>query len=292
MRKNHARRGTIGFRNRGGVLTSHSMNRRRGIFFTALGCLAALTACKPPEEGHSGVRELRVGMDLDYPPFETQNKNGDPDGISVDLAKALAASLGRPLRIVPMDFSGLIPALRTGNIDLVISSMTANDERRKSIDFSDPYAWTGLSLLVGKESPVESADALDDDGRRIAVIAGTTGEAWAARALSRAGRVVFEDAAACVAEVVQGRADAFVYDTLSIHRHAARHADTTRALKDIVSEESWAVGIAKGNDTLLREVNAFLAGFRADGGFKVLADRWLREEQAIFEKAGIPFLLR
>jgi membrane-bound lytic murein transglycosylase MltF len=76
------------------------------------------------------------------------------------LAEALAAHLGRPLKIVPMEFSGLIPALKTGNIDLILSSMTATDERRKSIDFSNPYAFTGLALLVRKDSEIQSIEDL------------------------------------------------------------------------------------------------------------------------------------
>jgi polar amino acid transport system substrate-binding protein len=268
------------------------MNLHRRLMILAGASLLVLAGCGRRDGGTSAANELRVGMDLDYPPFEMQDKHGKPDGISVELAKALAASLGRPLRIVPMEFSGLVPALRSGNIDLVISSMTANDERRKSIDFSDPYAWTSLALLVGKASTVTTVDALDDPNRCIAVIAGTTGEAWAARHLASTRRVVFEDPAACVAEVSQGRADAFIYDALSIHRYAARHPQTTRVLKGTVAEESWAVGIAKGNDALRQDVNAFLGTFRADGGFKALADRWLQEEQALFKNAGIPFLLR
>jgi polar amino acid transport system substrate-binding protein len=95
-------------------------------------------------------------MDLSYPPFEMQDKAGNPDGVGVRLAEALAANLGRPLKIVPMEFSGLIPALKTGNVDLILSSITATDERRQSILFSNPYAFTGLALLVRKDSDIQS----------------------------------------------------------------------------------------------------------------------------------------
>src|SRR5687767_12993475 len=80
--------------------------------------------------------ELKVGMELAYPPFEMTDKQGTPDGISVGIAKALAAYLKKPVKIENMSFDGLIPALKTGSIDLVISSLTVNDERKKSIDFS------------------------------------------------------------------------------------------------------------------------------------------------------------
>ncbi len=162
-------------------------------------------------------------MELSYPPFEMQDKAGNPDGVSVKLAEALAKHLDRPLQIVPMSFSGLIPALKTDSIDLIISSMTATDERQQSIDFSNPYAFTGLALLVKKESAIESIDDLRRPGRVITAKATTTGETWAINNLPDAKRVVFEDQTACVLEVEQGRADAFIYDQLSIYQYAKKN---------------------------------------------------------------------
>lgn len=268
------------------------MMRRRT--FLALGCgfpPLLIAGCGKSSSGN-GSSVLRVGMDLSYPPFEMQDKAGKPDGVSVRLAEALAADLGRPLRIVPMDFTGLIPALKTGNIDLVISSMTANDERRKSIDFSEPYAFTGLALLVGRASDVQSVEDLKKPGRVVSVKAATTGESWAAANLPQVKRVVFENPASCVMEVVQGRADAFIYDQLSIFQYANENKETTRGLLKPFVEESWAVGIAKGNKELGDKVNAFLTKFRAGGGFAKLGEQYLSAEKRFLEESGIPFILR
>ncbi len=231
-------------------------------------------------------------MELSYPPFEMQDNAGNPDGVGVKLAEALAQNLGRPLKIVPMDFSGLIPALKTGNIDLILSSMTATDERRQSIDFSEPYAFTGLALLVRKDSDVRSVEDLKKAGRTIAAKATTTGETWAISNLPNARRVVFENPTACVLEVVQGRADAFIYDQLSIYQYAKENKDTTRGLLKPLVEESWAIGIAKGNDKLRTQVNGFLAEFRKEDGFGKLGARYLKDEKEFLEAQGIPFILR
>jgi ABC-type amino acid transport/signal transduction systems, periplasmic component/domain len=246
-----------------------------------------LSACNRPSSN-----ALRVGMELTYPPFETQNASGQPDGVSVKLAEALAADLGRPLKIVPMEFSGLIPALKSGSIDLVISSMTATDERRQSIDFSEPYAFTGLALLVGKDSSVKSIEDLKSANRRVAVKSGTSGESWATRNLPQAQRTAYADDAACVLEVAQGRADAFLYDQLSILRYHRKNPDTTQTLLKPFTEEAWAIGLAKGNADLLGKTNAFLQKFRAEGGLNQLADQYLKEEKAALESQNIPFLLR
>ena len=262
--------------------------RRRFLALTAGPLALALSGCG----GKSGPPTLRVGMNLGYPPFEMQDKSGQPDGVSVRLAEALASRLGRPLQIVPMEFAGLIPALKHGNIDLVISSMTATEERGKSIAFSEPYAFTGLALLVRKDADVRSIDDLKAPGRTLAVKAGTTGETWAIDHLPAARRVVFEDATACVLEVAQGRADAFIYDQLSIYKYAAQNPDTTRALLEPFVQEAWAIGVARENGELLEKVNAFLRDFRQEKGLDALGERYLKEEKSALEAAGIPFILR
>lgn len=263
------------------------LDRRQFLLLTGSSLLASCG-----KKSGAGGSELRIGMDLTNPPFEMQDKSGNPDGVGVKMAEALAAHLGRPLKIVPLEFSGLITALKTGNIDLILSSMTATDERRKSIDFSDPYAFTGLALLVRKDSDIQSIEDLKKPGRTVAVKASTTPESWVIHNLPSVKRVSFEDQAVCVMEVAQGRADAFVYDQLSIYKYAEENKATTRGILKPFVEESWALGIAKGNDDLRTKVNGFIEAFRKDGGFAKLGDIYLSDEKKFLESQGIPFIIR
>src|SRR4051812_37554598 len=100
---------------------------------------AALCGC---DKGATGKNQLRIGMELSYPPFEMTDEQGRPTGVSVDLAQELGKALGREVKIENIPFHGLIPALQTSKIDLVISSMTATPERAQSIAFSEPYVST------------------------------------------------------------------------------------------------------------------------------------------------------
>ncbi|NTV48219.1 MAG: transporter substrate-binding domain-containing protein [Geobacteraceae bacterium] len=234
---------------------------------------------------------LIVGMELAYPPFEMTDTKGQPTGVSVDLAKALGTALGIHVQIQNMSYDGLIPSLKTGKIDLIISSMTATAERAQSIDFSDPYLQTGLCLLVRKNSTVQGVSDLDKAGMTVAVKKGTTGHSYASKQLKHARVLVLDKEAAAVLEVVQGKADAFIYDQMSTYSNWQRNQQTTRALLKPFQQESWAVGIRKGNDPLKIRINAFLKEYRATGGFERLGDTWLKEQKQQFKQLGYPFFL-
>jgi len=233
---------------------------------------------------------LVVGMDLSYPPFETRDTKGAPSGVSVDLAYALGASLHRPVKIENIPFSGLIPALKTSRIDLVISSMTATPERAQSIDFSEPYLKTGLCLLVGAKSDIQSITDLDQVGRTAAVVKGTTAHIYATQHLKLARTLVLDQPASCVLEVVQGKANAFLFDQLSTLQNWRKNPTSTRAILAPFQSEDWAIGLRKGNDALRAQVNEFLKDYKARGGFDKLGDKWLSEQKAEFQKLGVPFV--
>ncbi len=235
-------------------------------------------------------RKLVVGMELAYPPFEMRDEKGEPAGVSIDLARALGEQLGRPVEIQNLPFDGLIPALKTGRIDLIISSMTATPERANSIDFSDSYLSTGLCLLVRAGSDIASLADADKVGRTIAVKKGTTGHLFASQQLKKAKPLVLDKEYACVLEVTQGKVDAFIYDQMSTLANWRKNRETTRALLTPFQQETWAIGLRKGNDPLRAQVNAFLADFRKSGGFEKLGDKWLAEPKAEFKKLGIAFL--
>jgi polar amino acid transport system substrate-binding protein len=246
--------------------------------------LCALAGCSPKPDSH-----LVVGMELAYPPFEMIDIQGRPAGVSVDLALALGRSLGREVQFVNIPFDGLIPSLQTHKIDVIISSMTATPERARSIAFSDPYLKTGLCLLVGKNSPIQSIEDADQPGRTVVVKQGTTGHIYATGHVKKAKLLVVDKEDACVLEVVQGKADAFIYDQISTYANWQRNQETTRPLLKPFQEESWAAGLRLDDTNMLGQVNHFLKDFKEHGGFEQLGDRYLKEQKEAFRKLGYPF---
>lgn len=248
--------------------------------------LLALTACgAQPNE----APPLVVGMELAYPPFETKNDAGDAMGVSVDIAQAFGEYLGREVIIENINWTGLIPALETDKVDLVISSMTITEKRKESVDFSDAYANAYLAFLVHQNSDVTSAKQLNAADKIIAVKTGSTGDTYVTENYPLANILRLDDESAAMAEVLNERADAFIYDQLTIYRNVVANSEVLSAVY-IPNQEAEGWGAAFKLDNPLRdEFNTFLAEFKANGGFDTITETHLKEEKATFDTLGFTF---
>ncbi len=250
---------------------------------------ALLVGCAPATQSGqpSGSNEpLTVGMELAYPPFETKDDAGNPSGISVDLATDLAKSMGRPVQIENIAWDGLIPSLQTGKVDVVISSMTITEERGKVVTFSDPYAKAYLAFLVGPKSSAKTAADLNAADKTIAVKKGTTGETYVRANLPNAKVTALSSENAAVTEVVQGKADAFIYDQLTISRQAESNAGTTMVAIPDQQPQEWGAAVKKGNTELVTSINTFFSDYKASGGFDKLTEKYLAKEKKTFDDQG------
>lgn len=235
-------------------------------------------------------KPLIVGMELSYPPFETLDPSGNPCGVSVDLAYALGDYLEREICIENIPFIGLIPSLNTGKIDLILSSMSVTPERESVIAFSDAYLSTGLCLLLSLKTKGSTFEDVDIKGNTLVVKLGTTAEVYARAHVKKAELMSLDRESTCVLEVVQGKANAFIYDQLSILRNWQNYPKETRAILNPFVRENWAIGIRKTDPELKASINAFLKQFRADGGFRRLENKYFEKEQKFFKEQGVPFI--
>lgn len=232
-------------------------------------------------------KTLNVAMELAYPPFETKDDAGNPEGLAVDFIRDFGKAYGYDVRIENTAWDGLIPSLQSGKADLVISSMTITPERLESVDFSDPYAMAQLAILANAQSGIGSIDDLNQPGKKVAVKTGSTGDVYATKNLTNAEIVRLADESACVTEVVQGKADGFLYDQLTIYRNHAANPDTTEAVFiPFQDAESWGIAVKKGNTELLDQLNAFIAQSKTDGEFDRLTEKYLSEEKKAFDQYG------
>jgi polar amino acid transport system substrate-binding protein len=241
-------------------------------------------------EEANGVEPLVVAMELQFPPFEMAEADGTPTGISVDMAYALGEYLGRPVVIENTSWTGLIPSLQSEKADLVISSMSVTEEREKVVDFSIPYAASGVTLLINKDSSVKSYKDLSSEGVVVAVKSGTIGAIWAKDNIPDSNIRIFDEVAACALEVSQGKADAFIYDGLTTFELQKKFPDSTFVnLENLPGTlGGWGMAMKMGDTELKAQCDAFIMEYRKSGGFEELEKKYLGDIKTVFDEAGLP----
>lgn len=257
----------------------------RGLGLPLILALSLSSSCRPNRDGET-TRPLVVGLDPDFPPFEMKDEQGRLDGISVAMARAIGSELQRPVEFREIAFDGLIQALRGGQVDLVISSLSVKPERAEVIDFSAPYARVDLLALVPQDGAADF-DALLHGTGAVVVLNGTTAQLWAAEHLPASRVRVLEQADAAAAEVASGRSGAWIYDSISILRYQEKFAAETRVLQTPLRGESWAIGLRKGDTALRGEVDAALAQLRARGDFAEFATAYLGADLERCRRLGL-----
>ncbi|MFC0274755.1 transporter substrate-binding domain-containing protein [Metabacillus herbersteinensis] len=241
-----------------------------------------LAACGTAEEGNtSGEGEekvYKVGIDTTYPPFEFEVE-GEYTGIDIDIINAIAENQGIEIEFNPMDFGGIIPAMQANQLDVAIAGMSITDERKKVVDFSEPYFDAGLSLVVDKEN-TEITSIDDLKGKKVAVKKGTTGAEFAQEKAGEYGfeAVQFNDSPAMFQEVANGNADALIEDYPVIAYAIAQEDLGLQTVGERLNGDQYGIAVLKGeNQDLLEKINKGLAELKEDGTYDEILKTYLGE---------------
>lgn len=225
--------------------------------------------------------ELRVGFDAGYLPFEMTDKKGNYVGFDIDLAKELAKSMGVKFVPVNTDFDGMIPALLTDKFDIIISGMTVNQERNLKINFADPYIVVGQTILIPAKlaGTIKSYSDLNDPKYTVVSRLGTTGEQAAKRMIPKSTFKSFDKEADGALEVLNGRADAWVYDfPFNVLFKAQQGKDKLVHLDTPFTYEPLAFGIRKGDPDFLNYLDNFLRQIKNDGRYDRIYNKWMKSD--------------
>ena len=222
--------------------------------------------------------ELRVGFESGYVPFEMTNKKGKFVGFDMDYARRLAKVMG--VKFVPVNtaWDGIIPALMTDKFDIIMGGMTITQERNLKILFADPYIVVGQAILLNKKhaGTVKSYKDLNDPKYILTSRLGTTGEQAIKKYIPKATYKSFETEADAGLEVINGKADALVYDLPFIgFLYGSQGKDKTVFLSDPFTYEPLAWAINKGDPDFLNFLNNFLRQSKGDGFYDRLFKKWI-----------------
>ncbi len=245
-----------------------------------------------PSEG----TPLKIGVSATREPFSFVDQNGRVTGHDGELARIIAAKLHRPVEFYNMKFMALIPALQSGKVDLIVTGMTATEERSKFVDFTQPYYANAQVMLVKKNAtakPLSSPDRssgaeyeneisklADIDGKRIGVLGGSAGDLAARKHFPHATFQVFIAAADAALAVKTRKADAFVYDKSVLLNLAEKNPDLV-ILDEPVDKLAIAAAIRKDNSALLAEINSVLSDLDKEGVLKQLRAKWIDSEYTV-----------
>ena len=222
--------------------------------------------------------ELRVGFESGYVPFEMTNKKGEFIGFDMDYARRLAKSMG--VKFVPVNtaWDGIIPALVTGKFDIIMGGMTITQERNLKINFAEPYIVVGQTILLNKkhENEVKSYKDLNNPKYILTSRMGTTGEQAIKKYIPKATYKGFESEAEAGLEVINGKADALVYDLpFCGFLYDSLGKDKTVFLSEPFTYEPLAWAINKGDPDFLNYLNNFLRQSRGDGFYERMYKKWI-----------------
>lgn len=240
----------------------------------ALMAVAALAAGCGGQESAGSDKVLKVGVNADFAPFEFQDENGkEYQGFDMDLIRAVGEEMGYKVEINNLNFDGLIPALEAGNIDVCISGMTINDERKAKVNFSDPYYKSGLSIIVAKDN--DTIKTFNDlQGKKVAVQIGTTSAAEVKK-IDGVDVKEFNSSADTFMELRAKGVDAVVNDRPVNDYYILKSGETNvKALPELLTSEDYGIAMSKKNEELLKQVNEALKKLHENGKYDEIFTKW------------------
>ncbi len=215
---------------------------------------------------------LRIGTEAAYPPFEYRDATGVIKGMDIEIGDALCAKMAVKCIWIPQNFDGLIPALKAGKIDMIISSMTATAERAKAVDFSAPY-YQSASQFVARKSSGFSSDPAKLRSKTVGVESGTVHQLYLEQRLPDTREKSYDTLENANLDLESGRVDAVLADKAAMYdwlkkEGAAKGFDYVgEPVVDPLIPGNIAVAMRKGNTDLKAKLDAAIQAILGDGSY-------------------------
>ncbi|CAM3273268.1 cystine ABC transporter substrate-binding protein [Pseudomonas floridensis] len=252
---------------------------RRTFLFSALGLMLGTGIAGQAMAGEqlqkikdSGT--LSVGLEGTYPPFSFVDENGKLTGFEVELSEALAQKLGVKAKLQTTKWDGILAALESRRLDVVINQVTISEERKKKYDFSQPYTVSGIQALVLKENEGTIKTAADLTGKKVGVGLGTNYEQWLKENVKGAVIKTYDDDPTKFQDLKAGRIDAILVDRLAALEMINKTGDSMAVAGEPFSRQESGIALRKGEPELLEAINKAINEMRADGSLTKLSQKY------------------
>lgn len=239
------------------------------------GCGKGDTKGNSKDKVFSRVKEskvLRVGFEGTYPPFNFINDDNKYDGFDVDISNEIASRLGVKTKFIATKWEGLIGGLKADKFDIIIGQMSITDERKKSVDFTDPYVVTG-SVLITRKDQNDISTLEQIKGKNVGVGGGTTFEK-VARSVDGANVHLYKTVNEYIQDLINGRLDVIINDQLLMSYNIQKENLPIKIASDIVNKDSIGMAVKKGNGDFVKKLNQALADMKDDGTYNKIYKKW------------------
>jgi len=218
--------------------------------------------------------KLTIGMSADYKPFEYTDEDGQIIGFDVDIAKAIGEKLGVEVEFVDTAFDGLIPGLKSGKYDLIMSAMTITEKRAKAVDFTDPYFNAGQVVAVTADNDnIQSVEDLE--GKKVGTQLGTTGDLKVSEMENIEQIKRYEKIPQAFIDLNNGRIDAVVNDLPVTAAYILTNPEVKIVGKPFTTE-NYGIAARPGDEQLLTEINTALQEVKEDGTYDEVYNSWFK----------------
>ncbi|RNB79900.1 glutamine ABC transporter substrate-binding protein [Brevibacillus nitrificans] len=236
-------------------------------------------AAAPTDEVLQKIKDtktLLVGTDATFQPFEYKNAQNEYEGFDIELVKAVAAELGaEKVEFVDTDFKGLIPGLQGKKFDMIVSAMYITDERKQTIDFSQPYYPGGLTIMVKNDNDTIKG-AEDLKGKKVAVQIGTKSAKFLKEKYPEAKLVEVEKNVEMFLELESNRVDAVVTG-MPAAKVYAKQSQKVKVLDVELTQEYYGYGVRKENKEFVVALDKALKTLKENGKQDEIVKKWFGE---------------
>ena len=216
---------------------------------------------------------IYVGTNAEFAPFEYLDKNKIV-GFDIDLLDAISKETGLEFKIQDMAFDGLLPALQTKKVDMVIAGMSATPERQKAVAFSKPYFKAKQVVITTPEKAKSLKSFKDLSGKKVGVMLGFTGDTVVSE-IKGIKVERFNAAYAAILALSQNKVDAVVLDSEPAKKYTANNKQFVIA-NIPAEEEDYAIAFRKNDKELINKVNAALDKIKSNGEYDKILKKYFK----------------
>ncbi|MGX1826798.1 amino acid ABC transporter substrate-binding protein [Paenibacillus taichungensis] len=254
--------------------------RKQAIFLLLISiCMIVVAGCS--SSGSKDDNAIIVGIDDKFAPMGFRDDKNEIVGFDIDYARAAAEKMGKEITFQPIDWSSKESELNSGRIDLIWNGYTITDERKDKVLFTKPYLENSQVAVTLADSPITKLDELD--GKNVGLQAlSSAADALAASPLKdKVNASEFPDNVLALTDLKTKRLDAVIIDEVVARYYMSKEEGTFKLLDESLAPEQYGIGVKKGNEELLNQLQKSLDELNADGTAAEISTKWFGEDEVL-----------